>query len=278
MSKYFNDYSKSNLIIKHSFDLIFRKVETFFFIVLSIIFLITSKVNHNLTAKISNFFITISNPVVQTVATPINTTIDIFINLKQLIIAKRENKKLREELATLQNYYINSLAIHQENKELRDALNFVKSKTENYKIARIIGMSHQSFNHKLLIDAGKNRNIKEGQLIAGNRGVIGRVAEVFDDKSRVLLITDTNSRIPIIASKARNRGILTGNNSNLMEILYLPKNHQITLGDKIFTSSDGDVIPPGILVGIVKKINRNGVFVIGVEDINSSNIVTIIDY
>lgn len=278
MSKYFNDYSKSNLIIKHSFDLVFRKVETFFFVVLSIIFLITSKVNHDLTAKISNFFITISNPIVQTVAAPINTTVDIFINLKQLVIAKKENKKLREELATLQNYYIKSLAIHQENKELRDALNFVKSKTENYKIARIIGMSHQSFNHKLLIDAGKNRNIKEGQLIAGNRGAIGRIAEVFDDKSRVLLITDTNSRIPIIASKARNRGILAGNNSNLMEILYLPKNHQITLGDKIFTSSDGDVIPPGILVGVVKKINRNGVYVIGIEDINSSNIVTIIDY
>jgi rod shape-determining protein MreC len=212
------------------------------------------------------------------VATPINSSIDLILNFKKLLLAKKENEKLREELTRLQNYYINSLAIHQENKELREALNFVKSKTENYKIARIIGMSHQSFNQKLLIDIGKNNNIKEGQIITGTRGVIGRIIEIFDDKARVLLITDTNSRIPIIASKARNRGILAGNNGNLMEILYLPKNHQITVGDKIFTSSDGDVIPPGLLIGVVRKVDKNGVYVSGVENINSLNIVTIIDY
>jgi rod shape-determining protein MreC len=278
MSKYFNEYSRSNLIIKHSFKLIFGKVEFGFYIILCIILIITSKINKDLTHKINNIFLNISSPMVAIVATPINSSIDLILNFKKLLLAKKENEKLREELTRLQNYYINSLAIHQENKELREALNFVKSKTENYKIARIIGMSHQSFNQKLLIDIGKNNNIKEGQIITGTRGVIGRIIEIFDDKARVLLITDTNSRIPIIASKARNRGILAGNNGNLMEILYLPKNHQITVGDKIFTSSDGDVIPPGLLIGVVRKVDKNGVYVSGVENINSLNIVTIIDY
>ena len=63
-----------------------------------------------------------------------------------------------------------------------------------------------------------------------------------------------------------------------MEILYLPKNHQIAVGDKIFTSSDGDVVPPGLLVGVVKKVDKNSVLVVGIEDINSLNIVSIIDY
>jgi rod shape-determining protein MreC len=139
-------------------------------------------------------------------------------------------------------------------------------------------MSHQVFDQKLLIDSGKNRDIKEGQIIAGNRGIIGRVSDVFEDKSRIILLTDSSSRIPIIASRARNRGILAGNNSGLMEILYLPKNHQIAIGDKIFTSSDGDTVPPGLLIGVVKKIDKNSVYVSGIEDINSLNIVTIIDY
>ena len=178
----------------------------------------------------------------------------------------------------MQNYYIKSLSIHQENKELRNALNFVKSKTENYKIARVVGISNQSFNQKLLIDSGRNRDIKEGQIITGNRGVIGRISEVFEDKSRVLLITDTNSRIPVIDSRTRNRSILSGNNSGLMEILYLPKNHQIAVGDRIFTSSDGDAIQPGLLVGIVKKVDKDTAYVSGAEDVNSLDIVTIIDY
>ncbi len=278
MSNYLNHTPRSNLIIQHSFNLVFRKIETMFFVFLCIICLIVSKINHDFSDKISDKIITISTPIIKIVSFPINSTIDLIVNFKNLAIAKKENVKLKEELFKLQNYYLTSLAINQENKELRSALNFVKSKTENYKIARIIGMSHQAFDQKLLIDSGKNRDIKEGQIIAGNRGIIGRVSDVFEDKSRIILLTDSSSRVPIIASRARNRGILAGNNSGLMEILYLPKNHQIVIGDKIFTSSDGDTVPPGLLIGVVKKIDKNSVYVSGIEDINSLNIVTIIDY
>jgi rod shape-determining protein MreC len=278
MTSYLNHTPRSNLIIQHSFNLVFRKIETMFFIFLCIICLIASKINRDFNNKISNGFITISTPIIKIISFPINSSIDLVVNFNKLAMAKKENIQLKEELFKLQNYYLTSLAIHQENQELRSALNFVKSKTENYKIARVIGISHQAFDQKLLIDSGKSRNIKEGQIIAGNRGVIGRVAEVFEDKSRILLLTDSSSRIPIIASRARNRGILAGNNSGLMEILYLPKNHQINIGDKIFTSSDGDAIPPGLLIGVVKKIDKNSVYVSGIEDINSLNIITVIDY
>ena len=278
MTSYLNPTPRSNLIIQHSFNLVFRKIETMFFIFLCIICLIASKINRDFNNKISNGFIAISTPIIKIISLPINSSIDLVVNFNKLAMAKKENIQLKEELFKLQNYYLTSLAIHQENQELRSALNFVKSKTENYKIARVIGISHQAFDQKLFIDSGKSRNIKEGQIIAGNRGVIGRVAEVFEDKSRILLLTDSSSRIPIIASRARNRGILAGNNSGLMEILYLPKNHQINIGDKIFTSSDGDAIPPGLLIGVVKKIDKNSVYVSGIEDINSLNIVTIIDY
>ena len=278
MTSYLNHTPRSNLIIQHSFNLVFRKIETIFFIFLCIICLIASKINRDFNNKVSNGFIIISTPIIKIISLPISSSIDLIVNFNKLAMAKKENIQLKEELFKLQNYYLTSLAIHQENKELRSALNFVKSKTENYKIARVIGMSHQAFDQKLLIDSGKSRDIKEGQIIAGNRGVIGRVSEVFEDKSRILLLTDSSSRIPIIASRARNRGILAGNNSGLMEILYLPKNHQINIGDKIFTSSDGDAVPPGLLIGVVRKIDKNSVYVSGIEDINSLNIVTIIDY
>ena len=278
MTSYLNHRPRSNLIIQHSFNLVFRKIETMFFIFLCIICLIASKINRDFNNKISNGFVKISTPIIKIISLPINSSIDLVVNFNKLAMAKTENIQLKEELFKLQNYYLTSLAIHQENQELRSALNFVKSKTENYKIARVIGMSHQAFDQKLLIDSGKNRDIKEGQIIAGNRGVIGRVSEVFEDKSRILLLTDSSSRIPIIASRARNRGILAGNNSGLMEILYLPKNHQINIGDKVFTSSDGDAVPPGLLIGVVRKIDKNSVYVSGIEDINSLNIITVIDY
>lgn len=272
------DKKKYNLSIKYSFFIIYKKIETLIFVFLCIIFLLTSKIHEEYSKKVSYFFVNISAPISQIIAFPINTVIILFNNFNDLIFAKKENKALKEELEKLKFYYINSLNIHQENKELRNALNFVKSRSTNYKSARLIGIANQNFGNKIYIDAGKNRNIKEGSIVIGNFGVIGRIQQVEEDISKIILITDSLSHIPIIASKARVRGILVGNNSEYMEINYLNKNNRIEIGDQIFTSGDGDTLPPGLLVGVVKKINKNSVFVVPVENINKVNIATIIEF
>jgi cell shape-determining protein MreC len=64
-----------------------------------------------------------------------------------------------------------------------------------------------------------------------------------------------------------------------MEILYLPKVIGISEREMIFTSGDGDTLPPGLLVGIVKKVDKSGkVTVAMVENINNLNMVTVIEY
>lgn len=272
------DKKKYNLSVKYSFFIIYKKIETLIFVFLCIIFLLTSKIHEEYSKKVSYFFVNISAPISQIIAFPINTVIILFNNFNDLIFAKKENKALKEELEKLKFYYINSLNIHQENKELRNALNFVKSRSTNYKSARLIGIANQNFGNKIYIDAGKNRNIKEGSIVIGNFGVIGRIQQVDEDISKIILITDSLSHIPIIASKARVRGILVGNNSEYMEINYLNKNNRIEIGDQIFTSGDGDTLPPGLLIGVVKKINKNSVFVVPVENINKVNIATIIEF
>lgn len=217
-------------------------------------------------------------PIVKFAAFPFNTAINLLTSFHELVDAKKENKVLKEELGKLRSFYISTLNIHQENKELRNVLNFVSSKSSSFKVARIIGRSHQIFNQQVFIDAGKNRGIKEGSIVTGDRGVIGRIAEVGEDKSRLILVTDATSRIPIITSKARARGILAGNSSNLMEILYLPKNHSVKEDDWVFTSGDGDTLPPGLLVGVVKKVDKDSAEVVMVEDVSDADIVTIMDY
>lgn len=279
MKQYLNfSQNRANYSVSHGFNLVFKKIETVLFSFLCVIFLITSKVSDNFSTDVSFAFISISVPVVKFASFPFNTAINLLTDFHQLVEAKKENKELKEELEKLRSYYIKSLNIHQENKELRNVLNFIASKTSSFKVARIIGRSHQLFNQKVLIDAGKNRDIKEGSIVTGDRGVIGRIAEVSEDKSRLILLTDATSRIPIITSKARVRGILAGNSSGLMDILYLPKNHSIEVGDWVFTSGDGDTLPSGLLVGVVKKVDKDSASVAMVEDIGNANIVTIMDF
>jgi rod shape-determining protein MreC len=281
MNSYINyDNKKSSLVIKHSLGLFFNKIETMFFIILCLIFLILNKINPVINKKISSLIIDVSAPVIATVSWPINTTISLFTSFNELIKAKEENILLKKQIQDLNSYYINSLSIYQENKELRTVLNFIKPKSQNYQIAEVIGFSQTYNNNSLVIDTVKNSKIKEGQIVVGNRGVVGRIESIDQDtgKATILLATDSRSKIPIMAAKSRNRGILTGLNSSSMEILYLPKNHRIEVKDKIFTSGDGDTLPSGLLIGVVDKVEKNSVTVTPVENIANLNTVTIVYY
>ncbi len=279
MKQYVNfSQTKSNYSLQHNFNFIFKKVELVVFCLLCVILLVTSRVNKDFSDNISMGFVSVSLPVVKFAAFPFNATINLLTNFHELVEAKKENQTLKEENEKLRSFYIKSLNVNRENKELKNTLQFVTSKSSSFKVARVIGRSHQVFNQTLFIDAGKNRGIKEGSIVTGNRGVIGRISQVGENQSRLLLATDANSRIPIIASKSRVRGILSGNNSAVMDILYLQKTHAIKAGDWIFTSGDGDTLPPGLLIGVVKKVDESHAAVEMIENINNIDIVTIMDY
>ena len=267
-----------NYSIKHSFGLVFNKIETVFFSFLCVVCLVVSKVDHDFSRDVSSVFVNISLPVAKFAAFPFNVAFSLVTDFGELVRAKEENQNLKEELEKLRSFYIKSLNIHQENKDLREMLQFVSSKSANFKVAQIIGRSRPLFNQKIFIDAGEDRGLKEGEIITGKRGVIGRVAEVYENKSHIFLLNDAISRIPVITSQARAKGILAGNGSGMMEILYLPKNHNIQVGEMIFTSGDGDTLPPGLLAGVVIKVNKDSVLVSMVEDVNNADLVTILVY
>lgn len=257
---------------------VFKRIELVFSIALCLVLLVTSKVNKRFTDDIAMFFVDISTPIVKVSSAPFNKLISSLSNLDELINAKSENKILREENERLKSIYIKSLNINEENKELKDLVKFVGVRSAKYHVARFIGYSHQLYSHNAFIDGGAKAGIKEDNIVTGKNSLIGRVVQVGADKSRVLLVTDINSRIPIITSKSRVRGVLAGNNTDLMEVLYLDNNHGISAGDMVFTSGDGDSLPPGILVGVVKKVNQNYVAVKMVEDINNLNVVAVLEY
>lgn len=264
--------------IYHSFNLIFKKVETVIFVFLSIILIFTSQTESRFSNQVSNIFIEISTPISKFIALPFNITANLAGNFKDLAMAKKENKHLREELRKLKLFYINALYINSENERLQDITSYVGYKNLNYKTAKIIGRSSQTFKKGILINAGENQDLKSGSLIIGKSGVIGRVENVYPNKSSIIAINDVRSRIPVIAAKSRVRGILTGDNSELMEMIYLPKNHNIEIGDMIYTSGDSETLPSGFLVGKVVKIEHSSAIIKTVESATNNEIVTIISF
>ena len=88
-------------------------------------------------------------------------------------------------------------------------------------------------------------------LIGG--GLAGRAAAVGLRSARVLLITDINSRVPVVVEASRHRAILTGDNSGLPRLAFLPANAAVRSGDMVVTSGHGGVFPPGLPVGRISR-------------------------
>jgi len=108
--------------------------------------------------------------------------------------------------------------------------------------------------------------------------LIGRIAEVGEVSSRALLITDLNSRIPVLVEQTRDRAILAGDNSDQPRLLYLPPNLALATGARIVTSGDGGAFPPGLPIGTVAATGDGGVRVRPFANWSRVEYVRIIDY
>jgi rod shape-determining protein MreC len=130
-------------------------------------------------------------------------------------------------------------------------LNLAPEPMVSFVSAKVIANSGGSFIRSVLVNAGRADNVARGQAAITGEGLVGRIAEVGERASRVLLITDLNSRIPVTIEGSRERAVLAGDNSEQPRLIYLPARPPVKVGDRIVTSGHGGVFPPGLPVGVI---------------------------
>ena len=89
-----------------------------------------------------------------------------------------------------------------------------------------------------------------------------------------MLLNDPNSRVPVITSTSRERGILAKQGDNML-LIYLSEDHKVEIGELIYTSGDGKIYPYGLLVGKIYKIDNDGIFVKLSANLNNLDFVTV---
>ena len=117
--------------------------------------------------------------------------------------------------------------------------------------ARVISTATGPFGQSLLINAGKQNGARSGHSVVSGDGLVGRLIETGEKAARVLLLTDVNSRVPVVVGKAGVRAILIGDNGTRPQLQYLAADAKVLEGDRVFTSGDGGVFPRGLKVGVV---------------------------
>ena len=176
------------------------------------------------------------------IAENINTHINLYENYSKL---KIENNKLKNNISE-------SDFLELENTQLRKLIEEQVTSSSNLASARVMLDKQSPYLNSLIINIGSNKNIKNGMAVLDGKNFIGRIVDVNFFSSRVLLVSDLNSKIPVITEPSGYHAILSGHGENALSLEYLPENHNIVEGDKVYTSGKEGIFSPGIPVGEVK--------------------------
>lgn len=193
----------------------------------------------------------IASPLIGALSSPVSAGAELIEEGKHLFVAYDENMALREENDLLRRWRTAAQGLESENARLRGLLNFKPDATATFITGRVIGDSGGAFLRSVLVDIGGADGVRKGVAAVDNNGLVGRIAEVGRWSARILLITDLNSRIPVLVGESRERAILAGDNSDLARLDYLPAERSTGVGDLVITSGHGDAFPAGLPVGIV---------------------------
>ena len=175
-----------------------------------------------------------------------------FISKEELIL---ENKYLKEKIEQSNLFKLKSEKLEIENNILRKELSLLPPVLENYVFVKVTTDTQTRYNKTVIINAGKNMDIRKGDTALTSKGLIGSVFEVYEKYSRVLLISDINSKIPVRVGESNIKAIISGNNTTKIDLLYLKENLSFNDNDLVYTSGDGGYFNPGIPVGILRKEN-----------------------
>jgi len=217
-------------------------------------------------------------PIMNGLSRPLASIRQAYDNAREFLDLREENAALREQQARLVQWQSVARQLEAENRALRDLLKFAPDRAASFVTARVVADNGGAFVRSVLVAAGSRDGLRKGDAAVTGEGLVGRVAEVGERSARVLLLTDINSRIPVVIERSRDQGILAGDNSDNPRLLYLSHGSQLVPGDRVVTSAAGGAFPPGLPVGVVKSTDTGGAVVELFVDWDHMEYLRLLDY
>lgn len=176
--------------------------------------------------------------------------------ISQIDQLQSENKELKLRLAQYETAV-------QENSRLRQYYAWEKKAPYKYKLARVIGRDPANWWRTLRIDKGTRDGVTTNCAVLTPDGLVGRVSEAGYAQAQVVLLGDPNCRVAVLVDESRDHGIIAPATSSpvdpaLVDLSYLPRQSQLRAGQRIVTSGEGGIFPPGILVGYLVDFRSIG--------------------
>ena len=244
-------------------------------LLLSAIFYKFTCKKNDLRYKINNMFLNFSSPIYFVVKMPFNFLNNFYIAIDNMFFYEKLNRKLISENDDLKTRLKELEILKAENNELKKKINY-KNIDNKYLISKVYFKFVNENENVVTLKVGLKDGIKEHTIVLGdNNNFIGRLVNVQENYSNLLLINSLKSNIPARSLKNNEKLILTGYKSNLLKISYfMSENLNIEDGEEVVSCGDGGFIEDNIYIGKAKKINNE--YYIEIDKINLTNFVKIL--
>ncbi|GGY52488.1 rod shape-determining protein MreC [Parvularcula lutaonensis] len=191
-----------------------------------------------------------------------------------------ENERLREENEQLRIWMNQAMALEQRLAEYEALLDPKVVEPKRYIPAQVIAENGGPFSRALILSAGRKDGIRRGSAVVDGNGLIGHVVSTGQSASRVLLLTDANSHVPVYIEAVDTEGLLSGTAERRAEIRQFsgrPKG-ELKVGMRVVTSGTGGSLPRGIPVGEIVSLTEDGVEVGLYASDQGAHLVRVVDY
>ncbi len=252
-----------------------QRFSLFVLVILSIIFIFLETIE----TKPLNYFRSFIKDVIYrgalVISAPSKSFSNISDNISDHMNLYGNYTQLKKENDELKNNISKSDFLELENTQLRKLIEEQVASPSNLLSARVMLDKQSPYLNSYIINIGSNKDIINGMAVLDGKNFIGRIVDVNFFSSRVLLITDLNSKIPVIVEPSTNHAILSGHGAKDEPTLeYLPEKHNIQNGDKVYTSGKEGIFSPGIPIGEVKIVD-NIIKVLLFSDLNQITFINI---
>ncbi|MEM5476970.1 rod shape-determining protein MreC [Pacificibacter sp. AS14] len=182
---------------------------------------------------------------------PVTKTIDMVENFQSYSRIYEQNQELRRELRQMQAWKEAALQLEQKNAKLLDLNNVQLDPKYTYVTGVVMADSGSPFRQSVLLNVGSRDGILDGWATMDGIGLVGRISGLGENTARVVLLTDSNSRLPVTIQPSGQRAILSGDNTARPPLSFIESLELIRPGDRVVSSGDGGVFPSGLVIGQV---------------------------
>lgn len=209
------------------------------------------------------------------VETPFNSIQGYQQNFKRHLFLQKNAHILGDVLSQLKTYKNKTQSLEIRNRELRDLLSLQGTDNDLFITVQSFGQNAFLNRQSMFIHAGQKSGIKRFDVVLSEGAIIGQVDQVGGKTSRVLLINDSQSRIPAFCEKSQQEGVLYGNPDGTLTLSFVKKPQALQKGEVVFSSGVDGYFPRGKPLGTIFKIDDDIVLINSFVDFRNLHYVQI---